>query len=169
MAKEDLKEFQDTLARRLREANDVESTARLGLESAGRRYLLRLDEAGEVLPLPPFYPVPLTRSWYLGLANVRGNLVSVVDLAAFGGEAPTPRGAEARLVLFAERFAARSSLLVTRMLGLKNLTAFEPVNRGSAPSWVRACYAEKAGAAEHWNELDLGALIADEKFLQVSR
>lgn len=169
MAKEDLKEFQDTLARRLREANDVESTARLGLEAAGKRYLLRLDEAGEVLSVPPLCPVPLTRSWYLGLANVRGNLVSVVDFSAFSAEAPTRKGAEARLVLFAERFAARSSLLVARMLGLKNLSVFEPVGRGSAPAWVRGCYAEKNATADVWSELDLGALIADEKFLQVSR
>jgi twitching motility protein PilI len=169
MAKEDLKEFQDTLARRLREANDVESTARLGLEAAGKRYLLRLDEAGEVLPLPPLYTVPLTRSWYLGLANVRGNLVSVVDLSAFAGEALTAKGTEARLVLFAERFAARSSFLVARMLGLKNLSAFEPVSRGSAPAWVRGCYAEKNAPAEVWSELDMGALMTDEKFLQVSR
>lgn len=169
MAQRNLKEFQEALARRLRDAAEVESTARLGLESGGQRYLLRLEEAGEVLPVPPLCPVPLTRSWFLGLANVRGNLVAVVDLAEFAGGAATARGAEARLVLFAERFGARSSLLAARMLGLKNLSGFESCDRESAPPWVRACYVEKCGGAAVWRELDMGELIANESFLQVCR
>ena len=169
MTQENLKEFQDAFAKRLRDAPEGESTARLGLESGGQRYLLRLEEAGEVLPPPPLSPVPLTRSWFLGLTSVRGNLVAVVDLAEFAGGAPTPRGAEARLVLFAERFGARSSLLVTRMLGLKNLSGFDPCARGTAPPWVRAAYVEKNGGLSVWRELDMGELIANEGFLQVSR
>jgi twitching motility protein PilI len=169
VAQGNLKEFQEALARRLRDASGVESAARLGLESGGQRYLLRLEEAGEVLPVPPLCPVPLTRSWFLGLANVRGNLVAVVDFAEFAGAAATARGAEARLVLFAERFGARSSLLAARMLGLKNLSAFEACSRESAPPWVRACYVEKSGGTEVWRELDIGELIANESFLKVNR
>jgi twitching motility protein PilI len=169
VAQENLKEFQEGLARRLRDASEVESSARLGLESGGQRYLLRLEEAGEVLPLPALYPVPLTRSWFLGLTNVRGNLVAVVDLAGFAGGAATAQGAGARLVLFAERFGARSSLLAARMLGLKNLAAFEPCDRGTAPPWVRACYTEKNASSVVWRELDMGGLIANESFLQVCR
>jgi len=168
VTRENLKDFQEALAQRLRDASEVESTARLGMESGGQRYLLRLEEAGEVLPVPPFSPVPLTRHWFLGLANVRGNLVAVVDLAEFASGMATARGAEARLVLFAEKFGARSSLLVARMLGLKNTSAFEPCERGSAPPWVRACYREKQGGVI-WQEMDMAQLIADESFLQVSR
>ena len=169
MAKENLKEFQEALARRLRDASAVESTARLGFESGGQRYLLRLEEAGEVLPVPSLCPVPLTRSWFLGLANVRGNLVAVVDFAEFAGAAATALGAETRLVLFAERFGARSSLLAARMLGLKNLSGFEACSREPAPPWVRACYVEKSGGDVVWRELDMGELIANESFLQVNR
>jgi len=169
VAQGNLKEFQEALARRLRDASAVESSMRLGLECGGQRYLLRLEEAGEVLPVPPLCPVPLTRSWFLGLANVRGNLVAVVDLAEFAGGAATARGAEARLVLFAERFGARSSLLAARMLGLKNLSGFESCGRESAPPWVRACYVDKSGGAVVWRELDMGDLFANESFLQVSR
>ena len=169
MAHGNLKEFQEALAQRLRVASEIESTARLGLEAGGQRYLIRLEEAGEVLPVPPLCPVPLTRSWFLGLANVRGNLVAAVDLAEFAGGAATARGAEARLILLAERYGVRSSLLAARMLGLKNLSGFEPCERESAPPWVRACYVEKKGGAAVWRELDMGELTANESFLQVSR
>jgi twitching motility protein PilI len=36
---------------------------------------------------------PLTQPWFLGLANIRGNLYSVVDLAGFlGRETVVPHG-----------------------------------------------------------------------------
>ena len=38
-----------------------------------------------MIPVPPITPVPLTRPWFRGVANVRGNLYSVVDFAAFVG------------------------------------------------------------------------------------
>ena len=64
----------------------VESTATqslLAFESGGERWLVDLADAGEVLPVPPLSDVPLTQPWFLGIANIRGTLFSVTDLAAF--------------------------------------------------------------------------------------
>ena len=47
MSQDNLKQFQESVAQRMRDASDAETTARLGLESGGQRYLLRLDEALE--------------------------------------------------------------------------------------------------------------------------
>ena len=74
MAKQiSLREFQQGLAQRLREAQaEAEPTSRLGVLAGSGNWLLKLDDAGEMLPLPEFSAVPLTKSWYLGLANIRG-------------------------------------------------------------------------------------------------
>src|SRR4249920_1666455 len=74
-AKLDLRTFQQELAARLatKTTAQVESS-RLGLASGGERWLVRLADAGEVTTLPNVVPVPLTRPWYLGVANIRGNL-----------------------------------------------------------------------------------------------
>jgi twitching motility protein PilI len=169
MAQADLKDFQENLARRLREAGETETTSRLALEAGGHRYLLRLDEAGEVLPVPALTPVPLCKPWFVGLANVRGNLVAATDLALFAGGEATARNGDARLVLFAEKFGARACLLVSRMLGLKNLTAFSSCEKDTDLPWVRGCQLEKNGPAGLWRELDMGALVRDENFLRASR
>src|SRR5713101_5991401 len=81
MAKQiSLREFQHGLAQRLREAQaETEPTSRLGVQAGSRNWLLKLDDAGEMLPLPEISGVPLTKAWYLGLANIRGVLASVVD------------------------------------------------------------------------------------------
>ena len=87
-AKLDLRTFQQELATRLatKTAAQVESS-RLGLACGGERWLIRLADAGEVIDVPPIVPVPLTQPWFLGVANIRGNLFSVVDFAAL----PRPR------------------------------------------------------------------------------
>src|SRR5437773_5240649 len=76
MAKQiSLREFQQGLAQRLREAQtEAEPTSRLGVLAGSTNWLLKLDDAGEMLPLPEFSGVPLTKTWYLGLANIRGVL-----------------------------------------------------------------------------------------------
>jgi twitching motility protein PilI len=162
-----LKDFQEALARRLREAAQSDSDSRLGIEAGSGRYLVKLDESGEVLPVPALSPVPLTRPWLLGLANVRGSLASVIDLAAFAGEPPAAHAPESRLVLLAERFGCHCGLVVARMLGLKDMRGLEPRAAGApgAP-WIGASYADADGA--EWRELDLAALAAHEGFLQAA-
>jgi twitching motility protein PilI len=169
MARENrLRDFQEALAHRLREAVHSEPASRLGMEAGAQRYLLRLDHAGEVLPVPEISTVPLTRGWFRGLANVRGNLVSVVDFAAFMGEAAPALTTESRLVLLADRFGAHCGLLVCRTLGLKNLRSFEPRELSPAHPWIGAAYADRSDEAKGriWLELEIGALAAHETFLQ---
>ncbi len=90
-AKLDLSAFQQELAARLaaKTTQQVEQS-RLGLACAGKQWLIRLADAGEVIAVPTMATVPLTRSWYLGISNIRGNLYSVIDFAGFLGEAIEP-------------------------------------------------------------------------------
>jgi len=69
----------------------------LGVQAGTRNWLLKLDDAGEMLPLPEFSSVPLTKPWYLGLANIRGVLASIVDFGAFMGGEQTVRTPDCRL------------------------------------------------------------------------
>ncbi len=160
-----LREFQQALAARLAEAGaETAPHARLGVQAGGRLWLIRLDDAGEVLPLPAVTPVPLTRQWFLGLANIRGNLACVVDFAGFMGEPPTERSPDCRLVLVAERFGAHSGLLVARMMGLRNIHQFEAEERGADRPWIREAFRDPEG--RRWYELDIGVLVAHGDFLQ---
>ncbi len=136
MAKQiSLREFQQGLAQRLREAEtEAEPTSRLGVQAGSRNWLLKLDDAGEMLPLPEFSSVPLTKPWYLGLANIRGVLASIVDFAAFMGGEQTVRTPDCRLLLVAERFHSFSGLLISRMLGSELPTATRMAASGT--SWT---------------------------------
>jgi len=167
----DLRAFQQQLATRLaaKTAAQVEQS-RLGLACAGEQWLIRLADAGEVIAVPPMATVPLTKPWYLGIANIRGNLYGVIDFAGFLGrplEPVTPGTSLTRLVLFGPRVGdLHAGMIVHRVLGLRNLAELERNEAPArAPAWYGARWAETNG--DVWQEVDLARLAQDPAFLQV--
>ena len=55
----------------------------IGFRVGGRLLVTGIDEINELLAVPTLTPVPGTQPWLLGVANVRGNLVPVIDFARF--------------------------------------------------------------------------------------
>jgi twitching motility protein PilI len=160
-----LREFQQDLVRRLNEAAKADApSARLGVQVGDELWLVRLEEAGEVIPVPPVARVPLTRPWFRGLANIRGNLFSVIDLSAFQGRDPTPQTPDARLLLVADRYNMSAALLVNRMLGLRNLQQFETRDAHAERVWERGRFVDRDGRV--WRELGMNELVYNEEFLQ---
>ena len=161
-----LRDYQRELVERLRSAGTAQSASKLGVQLGGESWLLELADAGEVIPVPPITPVPLTQVWFKGLANVRGNLFSVVDFPAFLGQPGVTLGDQARLVLLNERFRMATALLVDRSLGLRNAAQLEPqAAGGEARAWLKAQYADEEGRI--WKELDVPQLAQDPQFLGV--
>lgn len=162
-----LREFQEYLAKRLTSAARGEvSSALLGVQSGSESWLLRLAEAGEIISLPTLTPVPLTKPWFAGVANIRGSLYSVVDFSAFRGGEPTPFNANTRLVLIGTRFGVNSAIVVNRMLGLKPAESFAPASdAGDLPAWVDQVMVDQED--HRWRRLDVPALLANPEFMQI--
>ena len=176
--RERLREFQSVLSERLRRAQSAPlASNRLGMQIGQRRILVDLVDAGEILAVPDVTPVPLTKAWYRGLANVRGNLLGIVDLSLFAGGAATPIDKDSRVLAFASELHFSSGILVSRMLGLRSAADLGPASESDAvpvasggdlyAPWVRARLVDAQGVL--WDELDLSALTADERFLQIGR
>ena len=167
-AKLDLRTFQQELAARLASKTTAQvESSRLGMACGDERWLIRLSDAGEVITMPPIVAVPLTQPWYLGIANIRGNLVSVIDFARFLGRNVAVGGAQNRLVLFGPRAGdLNAGVVVQRVLGLRNIAELAPA---AAPADARAWYAQRwmDRDGNPWQEIDLGKLAADPAFLQV--
>lgn len=174
MARRDaLRELQSRLAERLQGGRAQTETARwLAVEVAGQGLLLPLGQAGEIFPMAPMVPVAHAQPWFLGVANLRGRLHGVVDLAAFLGLRTTwqAEGAreQARLVALNPVLDCNCALLVDRLLGLRA----EEHMRVSPDGRTRPAFATLRrvdGDGRRWQELDLAALAADEVFLKVAR
>lgn len=55
----------------------------VGYRIGRQRLASGFDEVVEIVPLPSLTPVPGAQPWMLGVANMRGNLLPVVDLKQF--------------------------------------------------------------------------------------
>jgi twitching motility protein PilI len=172
--REALRELQSRLASRLQAARSEGVQAGwLAVEAAGHKYLLPLTQAGEIFPFTATQPVPYTHPWFLGVANLRGGLYGVVDLASYvGGQAPAQRSdaarAESRLIALNALLDINCALLIDRLAGLRNTDAFTASNEPPAgsPDYFGSGYTDVAG--EFWQELNLQALSQQPQFLSIS-
>ncbi|HXM84035.1 MAG TPA: chemotaxis protein CheW [Burkholderiales bacterium] len=165
-AKASLRDYQRELSARLQSAEVGRTASKLALQVGEEGWLVDLLDAGEVIPVAPISAVPLTRAWFKGVTNIRGNLYSVVDFSAFlGGPGVTLRE-QARLLLVSERFRIGSALLVDGSLGLRNAAQLQPRASAAAQApWIKAEYTDTEGRP--WKELDLPQLVQQPEFLDV--
>jgi twitching motility protein PilI len=162
-----LRDYQRDLAERLRAAETSRSSSKLALQVGEEGWLIDLADAGEVIPVPPITSVPLTRPWFKGVTNIRGNLYSVVDFPAFLGGGAVSLGEQSRLLLVGERFRMASALLVDRSLGLRNPEQLKPRESGAngVTPWLKGEFSDEEGRA--WKELDVAQLVQHPDFLGV--
>ncbi len=172
--REALRELQSRLASRLQAARaEGVQAGWLALEAGGRKYLFPLSQAGEIFPYAPPQPVPYTQDWFLGVANLRGGLYGVVDLASFvGGRPPAQRSdaarAESRLIALNTLLEINCALLIDRLAGLRNVDAFTASEEAPAgsPEYFGSGYTDAGGV--FWQELNLQALSQQPQFLSIS-
>lgn len=171
--KQALRELQGRLAERLQAARSQPlGRSWLAVECAGRGLLFPLAEAGEIFAPAPLLPVPHTQRWFLGVANLRGHLHGVVDLAGFLGlKSATPAAAPARegsqFVVFNPALGLNCALQVDRLAGLRHddQLAGAEADAADRPAFALASYRDADGRV--WQELSLAALAAHPSFLRV--
>lgn len=172
--REALRELQSRLATRLQAARtEGVSASWLAVESAGAKYLFPLAQAGEIFPFASAQHVPYTHPWFLGVANLRGGLYGVVDLAGFvAGRTPAMRSdatrGESRLVALNSALEVNCALLIDRLAGLRNIEAFTSSSGPAegSPGYFGSSYTDVNGV--FWQEINLQALSQQPQFLSIS-
>lgn len=91
----------------------------IGFRVADRHFVSSIAEVNEILTLPALTAVPGAKAWLLGIANVRGNLVPVVDLRDFilGGRSLI---ADSSRVLIVRQVGGSVGLLVDEVVGQRS-------------------------------------------------
>ncbi len=142
----------------------------VALRMAGELFLVARDETREVLGVPgALTRVPGAKSWVKGLANVRGQLLPVLDLRQFLGSGVTPVTRNARIVVAHHR-EIPAGLLVDEVLGFRRFAEAE--FSGDVPPTVVRCERYLAGTfrrgQEQWPVLSVRTLIESQAFLDAA-
>ena len=164
-----LREFQQGILEKLQNASHTQSSStlsRLGVVFGRLNWLVNLSDVSEVVSFPTLVEVPLTKSWFAGVANIRGNLFSIVDFSGFVGQENTRLESGSRILLIHQKYNINAGLIVTRMLGLRNIEQLKRLDASDAKEpWVTDQYVDADG--QKWTELNMEQLTILPDFLQV--
>ena len=91
----------------------------IGFALMGRNFVVPLGEVSEMLEVPAFTHLPGVQPWVQGVANVRGRLLPIFDMAMFYDQRLTASRKQRR-VLILETETLYSGLLVDQVLGMQH-------------------------------------------------
>ena len=141
----------------------------LGYQVGGLRLVSPMGEISEILKLPKLAVLPGVKSWVLGIANVRGRLIPVVDLHDYLNMTSTLPMAQWR-VLVVEDEDLIAGFLVEQSLGIQHFleesfeettvddkAALQPYLRGAFRHGGRVFY-----------ETHLKSILRDERFFNIA-
>src|SRR5215510_9504498 len=119
---------------------------------AGRRYAVSVLHVLEISRVPLVTPVPNVPSWVRGIVNVRGEILSVIDVRTFLGCEETHQGEESRmLVVKARGDEIMTSLVVDQVMGIVPLSTTRLDASTAPPPGKAAPYL--GGVYEHGNQV----------------
>jgi len=131
--------------------------------------LLSMDDVAEIVPVPRITRIPGVAAWLLGVANLRGTILSVVDLQEFLGGEPSKPTANSRLVVVrAEEW--EYGLLIHEVIGMRQfgeqsrLSNMVDKNINFSPY----CIEGFEGENRQWFVFDIDRLLNDSKFLDAA-
>jgi twitching motility protein PilI len=141
----------------------------IGFRVGGEQLVAGMDQVREVLTDPQISRVPGAKNWVRGLANVRGRLVTIVDLSDFLGipRAQRLRGTRA---LYIEHGDLQVGLMVDDVFGAKQLPEDERTEELGNVSGVLRPYlsARFAAQTENWGVFDVMRVLSDPEFLNAA-
>ncbi len=131
-----------------------------------------IQEIEEIIPVGDITPIPGAKPWLLGLANIRGNLTTIVDLGGYVFGQRTPLGSSSRLLLSSLQNRPMA-LLVDEVFGQRHfaqnqVVSESPENRKADPQWDSiALYVEREFRLDdrNWGVFSINRLSKQEDFL----
>jgi twitching motility protein PilI len=141
----------------------------LGYQIGGLRLVSPMGEIGEILKVPKLSALPGVKTWLLGIANVRGRLIPVIDLHDYLGMTTTLPMVQWR-VLVVEDEDLIAGFLVEQSLGIQHF--LEDSFEETTADGVAALQPYLRGAFRHggrvFYEAHLKLILRDERFFDVA-
>jgi len=153
-----------------REAAQQEEWVGIGFRVANTYLVAARDEVREILPFPGVTRLPGAKSWLLGLANVRGQLLPITDLNLFFGGTPTNIGRMTR-VLMVNHSDIPAGLLVDEVRGFRRFVVSERAEAmpDILPGMVPFIAGAYSAGDELWGVLGVPGLVESPTFLDAAR
>jgi twitching motility protein PilI len=135
----------------------------------GSRMVAAMGEVVEIVTYPELSVVPCSCSWVRGIANIRGRLLTVIDMNGYLHGRLTPIGKRTR-VMVAECQGVYSGLVVDEVMGLRHFPEETFVAELSEIEETLRPYVHQGFSVdgEQWGIFKLLNLVESPQFLHVA-
>jgi twitching motility protein PilI len=128
-----------------------------------------MDDVAEIIPVPRFTRVPGVKRWLLGIANLRGRVISISDLRDFLSGRMTVAASGSQVVVV-RAGAWDYGLLVDEVIGMRH---FGPQQRMATLDDVDPILRPYVSDAffndnQYWLGFNTAQLLADSRFLNAA-
>ena len=142
----------------------------VGCLLADERFLIERNQVREVMMMPSMVTrVPGAKDWIAGLANLRGQLLPIIDLRQFLG-AGSSRAVRTARVLVAESDELLVGIIVDEVFGFRRFSSSEFAS--DIPETGLRCERYLDGACTRgtdvWPVLNISKLMDSKEFLQAA-
>lgn len=141
----------------------------IGFRIGANHLVSSISEVNEILTPPALTSVPGTQSWVMGVANVRGNLVALIDLRYFIEGKPSVVTDSSR-VLIVRQHGGNVGLLIDEVLGHRSFTdELREQAQIEEDERYRRYVGEKVQLGDiFWGMFSMAALVRSTEFQQAS-
>ena len=150
---------------KVRDQQEQSDYSGVGFKVDETNWMIAIDRIDEVLILTETTKIPGIAAWVLGLGNIRGNLMPVIDFKAYMYGKQTKTTAHTRMVVI-KQSGGQVGLVVDEIYGQKHFSNDQMIDKAldeEDPTfkYLKASYEDDLGV---WNVLDLDMLINDSSF-----
>ena len=140
----------------------------IGFAISDTPLLAKMDDISEILPVPETIRVPGVTHWVVGLANIRGNLMPILDMNGYLYGKPSRVRKESRILVINKQGVV-AGLLVDEVYGLRRFKheehrQEESEDTGSLSDYLGGIFVDQV---RRWNVFSVEKLTRTEQFLQV--
>ncbi len=141
----------------------------VGFRIGDSKLIAPMSEVKEILDLPEYTTVPGVKSWIVGVANVRGSLLPIMDMKGYLlGEDIKQRHKGRVIVIDYKGF--NTGLVVEEVYGLRHfresdVTTETPDVHESISPYIERTFAQDD---ERWPVIDFNEMTQDERFAHAS-
>ncbi len=141
----------------------------IGFSLCGQKMVAPMGQVIEILNVPNYTFVPGVQDWMLGLANVRGRLLPLIDLERYFGSRLAGNKSRHR-VLIIDVNNHYAGLVVSNVFGLKHfqLDAFEKSYDGAGELFASCIEAKGSDGDSEWLKFQPDRLAQDSRFMDSS-
>ena len=135
------------------------------------QYIVSIVDIDEVIAISNYTSIPRSQKWLKGISNIRGNLVTLLDLHNIIFDAPSQADSQSKRALLVKQDSNYFGLVIDSIIGMKSYQsdkASDQVPNSFDPDYIAHISAFYQSGEEWYAALSIPNLLQDERFRQLS-